>query len=300
MRTRKQNLKAKVIAIPVNQLFQKFSYAFFIFLSLSLILVNKVNPTFGSSIRSHVTDVMAPFVNFLSTPISSVNTMGQMLGEFAELQTENQRLKKQVDRLLVWQQAALRLEAENHILRQEVHAVPEVAPEYVTARVLADPGAAYVRSIVITAGRKDGVLPGQAVISARGLIGRVVESGRNTARVLLITDLNTKVPVLLAASRERAMLGGNNSATPELLYLRPGQKPALGEFVVTSGMAGLFPASIPVGIVGYDKKGSAFVEPIADLGRLEFVRVVKFGPEQNKVKQVLTEDLSDKDALPAQ
>lgn len=298
MRTRKQNIKAKAVALPLNQLFQKFSYVFFIVLSLSLIALHRLDPYFISSIRSNVTDIVSPVVGFISAPISSVNNAGRALSEMAELQTENARLRDQVERLILWKQTAIRLEAENLVLRSEVQAVPETTQEFITARVLSDPGAAYIRSLVITAGRKDGVRPGQAVVSGHGLVGRVVEAGNSTSRVLLITDLNTKVPVLLARSREKAMLGGDNSATPELLYLRPGQRPENGELVVTSGMAGLFPASIPVGIVGYDGDGDTFVEPIADLGRLEFVRVIKFGPEKGLAEEALLGEMTSDDALP--
>ncbi|MFX4941244.1 rod shape-determining protein MreC, partial [Acinetobacter baumannii] len=88
---------------------------------------------------------------------------------------------------------------------------------FITARVVADPGGPFVRTVLTTAGRRHGVRKGQAAMAGPGLIGRVIEVGEWSSRVLLITDLNARIPVVMENSRQRAVLSGDNSEMPRLL-----------------------------------------------------------------------------------
>src|SRR5436853_3534251 len=110
------------------------------------------------------------------------------------------------------QQVALRLSVENVELRDLAKLVPEPAISFVTARVIADSGGAYARNVMVNAGRDNGVTRGQAAITGEGLVGRVAEVGSRAARVLLITDLDSRVPVIVDGTGQRAILAGDNSA----------------------------------------------------------------------------------------
>ena len=116
---------------------------------------------------------------------------------FITVYRENIRLAEENERLLGWQQVALRLSAENAELRDLAKLVPEPAISFVTARVIADSGGAYARSVMVNAGRDNGVARGQAAMTGEGLVGRVAEVGSRAARILLITDLNSRVPVVV-------------------------------------------------------------------------------------------------------
>ncbi len=109
------------------------------------------------------------------------------------------------------------------------------------------------------------------------MVGRVIEVGEWSARVLLITDINARIPVSLESSRMRAVMAGDNSDQPRLLYLPPESPVAVGERVVTSGNGGLFPAGIPIGVVASVGERGIKVQPLADLGRIEHLRLVDYG-----------------------
>src|SRR6185295_9050516 len=107
----------------------------------------------------------------------------------------------------------------NRSLRGLLSAVPEPTANFVTARVVADPGGAFAQSIIITAGQSHGVKKGQVVMTGEGLMGRVTQAGMLSSRVLLITDLNSRIPVLVGEAGNRAIMVGDNGLRPRLLYL---------------------------------------------------------------------------------
>jgi rod shape-determining protein MreC len=176
-----------------------------------------------------------------------------------------------------WRAVAERLEAENKALRNQLRFAPDPRLAFVTGRVIGDSGAAFVRSVIVTAGARDGAAKGQAAMTAEGLAGRVQEVGNTTARVLLITDINSRVPVLVERTRDIAMLAGSNGDEPQLLYLLPTASPQPGDRIVTSGHGGVLPAGLPVGIVSAVNDGVVVVQPLADLHRLEYLTLVDYG-----------------------
>ena len=140
------------------------------------------------------------------------------------------------------------------------------------------PGGRSCAPLIIDAGGRDGVVKGQAVISEAGLVGHIVEAGERASRLLLLTDLNSRVPVVVESSRARAILAGNNSDRPKLRFLADNAVPPPGERIVTSGHGGVFPSGLAVGLVAPGDLGGARVEPFADFNRIEYVRVVRYQP----------------------
>ena len=178
--------------------------------------------------------------------------------------------------MLGWQQVALRLSAENAELRDLSKLVSEPAISFVTARVIADSGGAYARSVMVNAGRDNGVARGQAM-TGEGLVGRIAEVGSRAARILLITDLNSRVPVVVDGTRQRAIVAGDNSARPSLRYVDAGGTIRIGDRIVTSGQGGVFPPGLPVGVVASIDSEGARVEPYAALSRVDYLRLVDYG-----------------------
>lgn len=240
-------------------------------------MVGRIDPVFVDTARSRVTDAFAPILEALSRPAATAARVVESVVDVQNVYEENQRLKAENARLAQWRQAALRLEAENTSLRSLLHYKPDPTASYITARVIAAPGATFFRTMVVTAGRRDGVRKGQGALAGAGMVGRVIEVGEWSSRVLLITDINARVPVVLESSRARALLAGDNSDQPKLIYLPPDAAPTVGERVVTSGHGGIFPPGIPVGVVASVGERGVKVQPIADLSRLEHLRLVDFG-----------------------
>ena len=125
-------------------------------------------------------------------------------------------------------------------------------------------------------GKLDGIATGQAVIGADGLVGRVVEAGQGSARVLMLTDINSRVPVISESSREKSIAAGNNSETLSLDYVATGSEMKVGERLLTSGDGGVFPPGIPVGIISSIQNGNVLVEPVTDWSRLEYISAVDY------------------------
>ena len=130
---------------------------------------------------------------------------------------------------------------------------------------------------MVNAGRDNGVARGQAAMTGEGLIGRVAEVGSRAARILLITDLNSRVPVVVDGTRQRAILAGDNSARPSLRYVDAGGTVRIGDRIVTSGQGGVFPPGLPVGVVVSLDSEAVRVEPYAALSRVDYLRLVDYG-----------------------
>jgi rod shape-determining protein MreC len=186
------------------------------------------------------------------------------------------RLARENDQLLQWQQVALKMSADNRDLRGLLKAVPETAVSYVTARVIANSGGGYVRTVMVNAGTDEGLARGQAAITGDGLAGRLTEVGSRAARVLLITDLNSRIPVVIESSHANAVLAGDNSALPRLIYAGQPETIRIGDRILTSGEGGVFPPGLPVGVVAALDQGPR-VEPYVELSQLGYVLVVDYG-----------------------
>jgi rod shape-determining protein MreC len=261
----------------LKALMQRSSFVLLVLASIALMMVGRVDPTLVEGARTRVTDAFAPILDAISRPAATAARAVETVVELSEIHKENQQLRQENARLLQWKQAALRLEAENNSLRSLLRYKPQPKASFISARVIAAPGGAFLRDVVVTAGRRDGVRKGQAAVAGPGLVGRVIEVGEWSSRVLLITDINARVPVVLDGSRQRAVLAGDNSDQPRLIYLPPEAPVAAGDRVVTSGDGGMVPGGLPVGVVAVVADRMVKIQPMVDLGKLEHVQLVDFG-----------------------
>lgn len=265
------------VAAPIRSLAQRFAYLGLVVAAFGLMMLGKADVVVVERFRAQVTDAVAPLLDAVSRPVSTVNDIVAEGRELMNLRAENARLRRERDRLLQWEAAGRRLEAENRTLQKLLNFVPYEARGFISARVIADSGGAFAHSLVLNAGRDDNVRRGQAVVSGDGLIGRVVGVGSRSARVLLLTDLNSRIPVITERSRIRAVLAGNNSSQPVLDHLPPNDIVTPGERVVTSGHGGVFPPGLPVGLIVSVSDSGVIVQPLVATDRLEYVRVIDYG-----------------------
>ncbi|MDP6172604.1 MAG: rod shape-determining protein MreC [Rhodospirillales bacterium] len=264
------------IAAPLKSFVQRGTYLALVLAAFGLMLIGKTDAIMVDRLRAEVTDAVAPILEALSRPITTVSKGVDNFRELSVLRDENLRLRQENTHLLQWQTAARKLGTENLSLRAMLGFVPDPDAKFITARVIADTGGAFAHTFILNAGSRAGVTKGQAVISHGGLVGRVAEVGKRSSRVLLVTDLNSRIPVLVEPGRARAIMAGNNSDRPRLIHLAPGARISLSNRVVTSGHGGAFPPGLPVGIVASVSDGGVSVQPILDRFRLEFVRAVDF------------------------
>src|SRR5712671_2196757 len=256
---------------------ERITFPLLVLLSGVMIVLGKTDQVVLESLKNSVMDVAAPALDMLSRPSGLVDTAVGRARDFLTVYQENARLAQENERLLGWQQAALKLASENAQLRDLLRVAPEPATSYVTARVIANSGGTYARSVIVNAGRENGVVRGEAAVTGEGLVGRVSEVGSRAARVLLVTDLNSRVPVTVEASQQRALLAGDNSERPYLRYLDTGAAIRIGDRIVTSGQGGVFPPGLPVGVVATLDGGVPRVEPYVELSRVGYLRIVDYG-----------------------
>jgi rod shape-determining protein MreC len=256
---------------------QRVVVPFLVLLSMMFIVLGKADVLLFDRLRVLIADAAAPVLQAVAQPVATVASGVRNIEGVFDLYRENQRLREENTRLLQWQDVARRLEAENAGLRDLTKFVPEGAARFISAQVIANSGGAFARSVLVSAGAREGVSRGQAAVTGEGLVGRVAEVGNRAARILLLTDLNSHIPVMLDTSRERAVMAGDNSDQPRLLYLPINVQAKVGERIVTDGSGGVFPPGVPVGVVSSIEGGIVRVEPYAELSRLEYVRIVDFG-----------------------
>lgn len=255
----------------------RFGYLGLVLAAFALMLLGKADLSVMERVRASISDSVAPVLDVLSRPVASIDRMVNEAVGINELRHENARLRAENQRLMQWQAAARQLSSENQHMKNLLNFAPGAEPGFITARVIADTGGAFVHSILASAGVRDGAAKGQAVVSGDGLVGRVHAVGSRSVRVLLITDLNSRIPVVLEASRTRAILAGDNSGRPRLIHLPLGASVNVGDRIVTSGHGGAFPPGIPVGVVAQTGDGNVLVKPYVQRDRLEFVRIVDYG-----------------------
>ncbi len=245
--------------------------------SFGLMLVGKVDTVLVERARIAVYDASAPVYAALAEPLDQIHKASAEVMRLWGLRDENARLREENDQLRRWQSIALTLDAENRRLKAALHWIPDPEASYVTARVVADAGGIYAKAVLLSVGPNHGLRKGEIALDERGLVGRITEVGSRTARVLLITDMNSRVPVILESSRAHAILAGTNGPWPRLLYWSEGTVPKEGERVVTSAEANAFPANLPVGTVRYNTNGVPEIEPDAQLRDLDIVRIFDYG-----------------------
>ena len=277
------------LAAPLRILFNRFAFLLMVGASVTLLGLSRAGYTPIESARVLVLDYAAPVLDVISRPVAAVNALFAEIGTLMTIYADNERLTLENKRLHAWQAEARQLAQENAAFRGLLRAQPEPGMTFVSARVVGDSGGPFVRTLMLNAGGEDGVRKGEAVVNGDGLVGRVVEAGNRSSRVLLLTDLNSRVPVVLEQSRLRAVLEGDNTNVLRLSFLTDLDEIEIGDRVMTSGHGGIFPAGIPVGAVAAIEGDNVWVAPLVAFGKLEFVRVLRFDfPE---LEPVLEPDL---------
>ncbi len=271
--------KVANISLSLRNGVHRFAFALLVLAAFALMILSRAETALIEHTRTTVIDAVAPVLEVLSGPVRFAGDVSAEIEALILLRSNNARLRQDVARLRAWQDMAHRLAIENATLRAQLNYVPDAKPRFVTVRVVADTGGAFVRSVLVGAGRAGGIRRGQAVIDGDGVVGRVVEVGERSARVLLINDLNSRIPVLVESTGDRGVLVGNNGPRPRLQYLPRNTPISPGDRVVTSGHGGMFPPGLPVGVVAEVGDGGLTVQPFVDLQRLAYLRVLDYGPE---------------------
>lgn len=245
---------------------------------VALVLLWRIDNPRVERFRAAITDRVIPNMEWAMAPVTGVARMLEDFQSYSRLFEQNQELRRELQQMRAWREAALQLEQENARLLDlnNVQLDPELT--FVTGVVLADSGSPFRRSVLLNVGARDGILDGWATMDGLGVVGRISGVGERTTRVLLLTDSNSRIPVTIQPSGQQALLMGDNSQTPMLEFVEAPEDISAGDRIVTSGDGGLFPPDLLVGqvIVTADRQLRARLS--ADLQRLQFLRVMRSHP----------------------
>lgn len=235
--------------------------------------------------RGYVVSVLSPVLEVLGLPAEYAHGLAENLRGWVNLADENAGLRNENARLKQLEADVRILRAENRYLRKVLNVVPEPLERFVTARVVGDASGVYNHSLLLNAGTEEGVEHGMVAISDKGVVGRVVSVEAHSARVLLLTDLNSRVPAITEFSRERGMVVGTGGDLVKLQYLPEDSRVRVGEQVVTSGDGVFFPLGMGLGTVEKIEDQEVWLRPFYDKQRLEYLVLVKFVPRPHIVKE---------------
>jgi rod shape-determining protein MreC len=249
-------------------------------LAIAIALLGRAQASIFDQARAKLSDITAPALLEVRAPLVAFQNWVEGLGTVLSVYRENLELKRENAELRRWQEVALSLENRVKRYEQLLNAVPEEVMPSITARVIGESNRPFVKTMILNAGTEHGVRKGQAVADDRGLIGRIYLTGERTSWVILLTDLSSRVPVVIESSQRRAILSGDNTPTPVLDLDLAGGTPTPGtaqpgDRVLSTGDGGLLPAGVPVGVVfedGSDLRVSLFAASAGD-----FVRVLDYG-----------------------
>ena len=250
------------------------NFALFFFCVLLLVL-SRIGHGMIADARDRFVDLSAPLLEAASAPVIVGRHALERARSYAGAFREIDRLKEENEQLKQWEWRAKLLERNVAHLRALLNAVDEPALQYATGSVIADARGPFLRSALINLGRDNGVRIGYAVINGDGLVGRTVDAGASVSRVLLLNDLNSRIPVLVGPAGVRALASGDNSAELRLDFLPDGASLYPGDEVYTSGSDGVLPRGLRVGVVT-SSPGAFKVRTHAELSSLDFVSVLFF------------------------
>ena len=260
---------------------QRFSLLVLVILSILLIFVETIETRPLNKIRSFIKDVVYRSATVISFPLKSIDNFTDFMenhlnlySNYNELIKENNELKNNIFKTDF-------LKLENSQLRKLIEEQVESSSNLLSARVMLDKQSPYLNSFVINIGTNKNIKNGMAVLDGKNFIGRVVDVNFFSSRVLLVSDLNSKIPVLVEPSANHAILSGHGKNEPTLEYLPENHTIKNGDKIYTSGKEGIFSSGIPIGEVKIENN-VVKVLLFSDLNQITFINISMGKLEKNK------------------
>lgn len=244
-------------------------------LAVVIAFLGKAEASMFDNARATLSDWTGPGLTQLRSPLLAFEQWIDNIGTVFTVYRENIQLRQENAELHKWQNVALSLESRMQRYELLLHAIPDPRLVSVTARVIGESNRPFIKTMILNAGTAQQVKKGQAVVDDRGLLGRIYVSGERTSWVILLTDLNSRVPVVIEPSHRRAILTGDNTPAPRL-ELDVGDGPIkAGDRVISTGDGGLLPPDVPIGVV-MGEGGDMRVVLSARPDTTDFVHVIDY------------------------
>ena len=281
-----------VLFLKENQIFRilkNFMMAGLFAIALLLILVHRVDLGVISGVSRGIFYITAPLIRVITLPAQGFNQGYKKISSVLNVHEENKRLRKENEQLYLLKDQIRAIRAENAILKKLLHHIDTPQYQTYTARIIAETGSAYANSLILYLGKhaKD-IKSGYAVVGPNGMIGRIDIVSGKYARVTMVTDINSKIPVISAQSREHGILLGTNTSELKLMFTPLLAELHKGDILVTSGAGGGLPPDIPVARIKKIGMDSITAAPLFRISNIEIVKIIAYDvmPSEQVTKEL--------------
>lgn len=227
-------------------------------------------------VRAGVETVAGPVGGVFAAPVRWFGHATDYVGGYFFAVSENRRLRRELAELQPWRDQAIALKNVNARYEAMLGIRPEPPVAMRTARSISDTRGPFSRARLLDVGAAKGVKVGNPVINEHGLVGRIVGTSSGISRMLLLTDVASRTPVLIDRTDARALLTGDGSGNPRLEFVRGVGSVQAGDRILSSGDGGGFPRGVPIGVAAKGIDGSWRVKLFSDRGAIDYVRVMLF------------------------
>ena len=260
--------------IALTNIGQRSLYFGLIIITFLIMFIGKADLAIIKKINIIISDLSSPIISSLSNQTKIIGNSFNYLSNTASLKEENKKLYLENMKLKKYEILSNIYESENLLLKNQLNLVPQKIPNFITVRAISAPGNVFAHSLLINSGRSAGIEKGNAVLFNGIFIGQIVSVGNNSSRVLLISDVNSMIPVVVSNNRIPSILTGENLILPSLKFLPNNVKLNHGSIVQTSGHGGLLPAGLPIGSVVKHSSEKNYVKPLIDLNLIDYLQVL--------------------------
>ena len=254
---------------------QRFSLIGLIFFSVSLLILSKINLTATNYIKITLNEIVYRSSFIISVPEKKVQDFLNTIKDHYNVYNDYLLVKEELKTIQSKKYETQFLKEENKRLKKTINEYIYNSEEMV-AKVLIDKNSPFLKSIIVNKGSKDSIKLGMAVLDGTYLVGKIVEVNYSTSRALLISDLNSKIPVGIEPGNIQSILSGTGKQNGIIEYLESEISIANESIVYTSGSGGLFKPGIPIGIYNKKNKEEQTVTFFSKLSQLTFVKLVSF------------------------
>ena len=258
---------------------QRFSLFVLLFSSIFLIVLGKFNFTAINYLKITINEVVYRTSFVASIPEKYITYSYRAIEKHIKLYKDYNFQKEELEKLKSEKYEVKFLEAENKRLKKVLNDI-NYSSELVIAKVIIDKQSPFLRSIIINKGSKNNIKKGMSVLSDSYLIGKVVEVNYMTSRVLLLSDLNSKIPVTIEPGSIQSIMSGDGENSGNIQYTKDNLPIADGSIIYTSGTGGLLKSGIPIGKIEQNENQNS-VNFFIDFSQLRYVKVLSYTEEKN-------------------
>lgn len=260
---------------------QRFSLFALTVISILLIFLETIDTKPLNIIRSFIKDFVYRGAVIVTYPTKAFSGSYNLIEDHFRLYRDYEYLKKENEELKNKKSRSDFLELENSQLRKLINEQVESKSSLVSARVLLEEQSPYLNSFIINIGANQNIKKGMAVLDGKNFIGRIVDVNYFSSRILLVTDLNSKIPIISEPSGNHAILSGHGKSAPTLEYLSKSHDIKNGDKIYTSGKDGIFKSGIPIGEAKF-KKDIIEVQLYSELNEITFINIDLEGFKEEK------------------